>query len=230
MGDESGPNASCTVSSIREGELRSRYLQYILSRLPSGPGSISRKRQMWAEPYETSREFNDPDPGRSHLCYECKTLMSNLHGHPWSDDSKVQIPIGQTDNPCTIGGQRYQYRSLRVVDGCALCSMILEIIRANFLPNSEYWSSISRWRYVLKPTDFGEVFDFNPQRSLGQRVSKTKTRYAHWYLRIEINDSSGHKIPRLVPNAIQGAIRPLPKSSGCIYTGREQAIFERRAF
>ena len=115
-------------------------------------------------------------------------------------------------------------------NGCALCSMISEIMIAKFLPNSEGWSSISHWVYVLKPTYFGEVYDFNPRRPFGKEVSNEMTRHARWYLGIEINDSSGHKIPRLVPNAIQGAIRPLPKPFGCMYTRREQAIFEQRAF
>ena len=108
--------------------------------------------------------------------------------------------------------------------------MVLEIMIARFCHGSDDWSRISHWEYVLKPTHFGEVFDSEPRRSFGQKVSKRMTRHARWYLGIEINDSSGIKVPRLVPNAIQGAIRPLPQTSMTSNTRQEQAIFEQRPF
>ena len=195
---------------------------------------MSRKSQIWAEPYgttyESTRRFTDPDPGRSRLCYECSTTINNLHCHPWSNAQRVQIPIGETDHYATSDYQRYPYRSLRVVEECALCSMILEIVTAQFCHNLEDRPSISDWRYLLKPTHFGEVYDSDPRRSFGQEVSNVKTRHARWYLGIEIDDLSGSKPPRLIPNAIQGAIRPLPKPFRGIYKRREQAIFEQRGF
>ncbi len=237
MGDESSPNTLCTIATSRESQSRSRTLQRTLGRLPpSGLRSFEpfaqsiRKRQFRVEPYERDREFTDPDPGRSRLCYECNTVMNNLHCHPWSDARRVQIPIGETDHYATLDDQRYPYRSLRVVDKCALCSMILEIVTGKFGQNLEDWPSISGWRYLLKPTHFGKTFDFDPRRSFGQKVSIWMTRHARWYLGIEIDDPSGSEPPRLIPNAIQGAIRPLPKPFRGICTRREQIIFEQRGF
>ena len=227
MGDKSGSNIVPSIPDTRKG----LTLQKILGRLSSGLDTLSRKERILAEPYEVTRVFGDPDPGRSHLCYRCKKFISNLHCHPWNDARRVQIPIGETDHYTTSGDQQhYDYRSLQVVDGCALCSMVLEIMIARFCHDSEDWSSISHWGYVLKPTHFGEVFDTDPRRFFGQKVSNRRTRHARWYLGIEINDSSGSKVPRLVPNAIQGAIRPLPQSFRSSHARPEQAIFEQRPF
>ena len=169
--------------------------------------------------------------GKSRLCHECNKLMSNLHCHPWSDVRRVQIPIGETNNYTTSAVQRYDLRLLGLgMDECALCSMIKEIMIAKYCPNPNDWSSISHWGYVLKPTHFGHALDTDPRRSFGQEVSIRKTRFPRWYLGIEINDSSGNKIPLLVPNAIQGAMRPLPKPFNSSCTRQEQAIFEQRAF
>lgn len=191
---------------------------------------MSRKEQIRAEPYEFKREFNDPDPGKSHLCYECNTFMRSLHCHPWCDARRVQIPMREKGHCATSDDQSYDYRSLRVVDECALCSMISEIMVAKLCRNSEDGDSISHLGYVLKPTHLGEVIDSDPRRSFGQEISIVKTRNARWYLGIEIVDPSGSKSPRLVPNAIQGAIRPLPIPFRWFNTGREEAIFEQRPF
>ncbi len=236
MGDESSPNILCTNPTVHESQSGSHTLQETLSRLPSGLRSFEasalsiRKRQIRGEPYEYYRKFTDADPGRSRLCYECNTVMNNLHCHPWSDARRVQIPIGGKDHWAASDDQRYPYRSLRLMDECALCSMILEIVTVKFCPNLEDWPSIFGWRYLLKPTHFGKTYDFDPRRSFGQEVSKWKTRHARWYLGIEIDDPSGSKPPRLIPNAIQGAIRPLPKPFRGICTRREQIIFEQRGF
>ena len=224
MGDESNSSTPSLLPSIRISQSISGVHQETLSRLPSGLYGTSRKRQIQAETYEVTREFTDPDPGKSRLCYECNATMNNLHCHPWSDARRVQIPIGETGHYAPWFDHCYLYRSLRVVDKCALCSMILEIVTAKICHSLEDRSSISDWRYLLKPTHFGEVFDSDPRRSFGQEVSVRKTRHARWYLGIEINDLSGSKPLRLIPNAIQGAIRPLPKPFRGIYTRREQSI------
>lgn len=230
MGDESSPITLSTIPSIRKSQSISRILQKPLSRLPSGLEGMSRKDEIRAEPCSFWRTPTDPDPGRSRLCYECNTIMNNLHCHPWSNARRVQTPIGETDHYATSDAQGYPYRSLRVVYGCALCSMILEIVTAEFCHNMEDRSSISDWRYILKPTHFGNVIDSDPRRSFGQKVSVGKTRHARWYLGIEIDDLSGSKSPRLIPNAIQGAIRPLPEPFRGVHTRREQSIFEQRGF
>lgn len=230
MDDESSPNTLSTIPSSHKTQSKTRTLQKVLNRLPSGLDGMSRKRQIRAEPYETTRRFTDPDPGRSRLCYECNTIMNSLHCHPWSNAQRVQIPIGETDHYATSDDQPYLYRSLRVVDECALCSMILEIVTAKFCHNLEDRFSVSHWQYLLKPTHFGKVFDSDPRRSFGQEVSIRKTRHARWYLGIEIHDSSGSKPPRLIPNAIQGALRPLPEPFRGNYTRRDQSIFEQRGF
>lgn len=96
MGDESNTNTLSTIPIIRESQSRSRTLQKTLSRLPTGlrvfePFTLSiQKRQIWVEPYEFTRKFTDPDPGRSRLCYECNTVMNNLHCHPWSNTERAQ--------------------------------------------------------------------------------------------------------------------------------------------
>lgn len=230
MGDESGSSALPTDPSAPEDLFRPKPLQRVLNRLASELVSTSRKSEILAEPYTTKRRFDDPDPGRSHLCYECNTFMNNLHCHPWNDAQRVEIPIGETDNYTMSHDQRYHHRSIEGVDGCVLCSLILEIIIAKFCPNSEDCPNISRWGYVLKPTHFGSVLDSEPRRSFGQKVSTTKTPHARWYLGVEIDDTSGSKVPRLISNAIQCAIRPLPKPCKCLDSQREQAIFEHRAF
>ena len=227
-----GPNTLPSIPGIRKSQSRPLPLQTFLGRRSSGLENMSRKEQIRSEPYQATRVFDDPDPGRSHLCYKCNHFMNDLHCHPWNDAWRVRIPIGETDHYTTSGDQHYYYRSLQVVDDCALCSMVLEIMIARFCHDSEDWSSISHWGYVLKPTYFGEFFDSDPRRSFGQEVSKKVNRHARWYLGIEINDSSGSKVPRLVPNAIQGAIRPLPQTFRSSHTRREreQAIFEQRTF
>ena len=192
--------------------------------------SLNRKDRPYAKIAKVTPGSGEPDPGRSHLCYKCSMFMNNLHCHPWNDTSRVQIPIGETYNYTTSDEQQYSYRSLQVVDHCTLCSMVLGIMIARFCHGSKDWSSISHWGYVLKPTHFGEILDSEPRRSFGQKVSEGMTRHARWYLGIEINDSSGSKVPRLVPNAIQGAIRPLPQTSRSSRTPQEQAIFEQRPF
>ena len=227
MSDQSD---SSTLPRTRKSRFRSFSPQKTLPPLPSGLGIRSKKDRMWTETYAVTREFGDPDPGKSQLCYECNKLMNNLHCHPWNDPWRVQIPIGETYHYTTSDNQQHSYRSLQVVDDCTLCSMVLEIMVARFCHGSDDWSSISHWGYVLKPTHFGEVYDSEPRRSFGQKVSKTMTRHARWYLGIEINDSSGSKVPRLVPNAIQGAIRPLPQTFRSSHTRQGQAIFEQRPF
>ena len=231
MGDQSGFGTLPSIPDIRKSQLRRpMLLPKALDRISSGLGKMSRKERMWTETYEVTRAFGDPDPGKSRLCYRCNKFMSNLHCHPWNDPWRVQIPVGETYHYTTSDDQRHSYRSLQVVDDCTLCSMVLEIMIARFCHDSEDWSSISHWGYVLKPTHFGEVLDSEPRRSFGQKVSKRMTRHARWYLGIEINDSSGSKAPRLVPNAIQGAIRPLPQTFRSSHTRQEQAIFEQRPF
>lgn len=217
MGDQNGSRSLLSIRDIRKS-------------LSSGLGIMSRKERIskGLETYEVTPGFGDPDPGKSHLCYECNKLMYDLHCHPWNDPWRVQIPIGETYHYTT--SDQHSYRGLQVVDDCTLCSMVLEIMIARFCHGSDDWSSISHWGYVLKPTRFGEVFDSEPRRHFGQEVSKRRTRHARWYLGIEINDSSGSKAPRLIPNAIQGAIRPLLQTSMTFYTLPEQAIFEQRPF
>lgn len=222
-----GPRA-LTPSRLLKGKSTSREVQ--IKAEPYDRTSTSRKVQIRTEPYDRFRLFDDPDPNRTRFCYECKTLMNEIHCHPWNDAHRVRNPIGKTYDYTTSADQRYYYRSLQGLNECALCFMILETVIARFCHDSEDWSSISHWRYVLKPTHFGEVFDRDPRRSFGQKVSSTKTRYARWYLGIEIDDLSGSKNPRFIPNAIQGAMRPLPKPFRGFHTGQEQAIFEQRAF
>ena len=236
MGDSSGPGTLPTIPTFTLSQLRPRTLGLRLNRLPSGLEGMSKESYSGTEPYQPRQisTNTDPDPGRSRLCYECNTVMNNLHCHPWTDTRRVETPIGQTpigeiNHRYTSEDPRYTYRALRMAQ-CALCSMIFGIVAAEFCHNLQDRFSISEWRYLLKPTPFGKVFDYDPRRSFGQIVSTNMTRHARWYLGIEIDDLSGSKPPRLISNAIQGAIRPLPKPFRGFYTNEEQAIFEQRGF
>lgn len=188
----------------------------------------SRKSQILKERYyDSTRLFSDPDPDRSQLCYECKALMDDIHCHPWSEPTRVQIPFGQTHNLVTAAGRIYWYRKFKHQTSCVLCRIIWDIVVANFSKNSVTWSEISQWKYLLKPTQFGEIYDSGPKTSFGQAVASTPARYARWCLGIEIDDLSRNKIRRQLPNVIRGATRPLPKP---FYTGRQEAPFAQRGF
>lgn len=132
MGDQNGSRSLLSIRDIRKS-------------LSSGLGTMSRKERIFKglETYEVTPGFGDPDPGKSHLCYECNKLMYNLHCHPWNDRWRVQIPIGETYHYTTSDNQQHSYRGLQVVDDCTLCSMVLEIMIAEFCHGSDDWSSIS---------------------------------------------------------------------------------------
>src|SRR5271156_6736074 len=216
MNDESGPSIWSSLSGLRKGISSRRTSADRQTPGQSRPGGLSRKQQIMEEEYEPPQRRADPDPGKSRLCYECKNFMNNIHCHPWSDPKRVQIPL-----------LAWRYQNLQEPSSCVLCQMISDIVVANFCGNSENRSSISHWIFLLRPTQFGEVCDSESGGSFGQNASFTRTRYARWCLGIEVNDLSGNKIRRQVPNVIHGATRPLPKP---FYVSREEAPFAQRMF
>jgi hypothetical protein len=216
MNDESGPSIWSSLSGLRKGISSRRTSADRQTPGRSQPGGLSRKQQIMEEEYAPPQRRADPDPGKSRLCYECKNFMNNIHCHPWSDPKRVQIPL-----------LAWRYQNLQEPSSCVLCQMISDIVVANFCGNSENRSSISHWIFLLRPTQFGEVCDSESGGSFGQNASFTRTRYARWCLGIEVNDLSGNKIRRQVPNVIHGATRPLPKP---FYVSREEAPFAQRMF
>lgn len=124
MGDQNGSRSLLSIRNIPES-------------LSSRLRIMSSKKRILTETDEVTPAFGDPDPGKSHLCYECNKLMYNLHCHPWNDPRRVQIPIGETYHYTTSDNQQHSYRGLQVVDDCTLCSMVLEIMIARFCHDSD---------------------------------------------------------------------------------------------
>jgi hypothetical protein len=152
MDDESCPSIWSSLSGLRKtfsSRSTSTDRQTPQQSLPRG---LSRKEQIRQETYEPTRTFADPDPAKSHLYYECQNFMNNLYCHPWSDPKRVQIPFGETQHSATTVAQRHHYRSLQELSSCVLCWMISDVVVAKFCGNSGNLSSVSHWRFVLKPT------------------------------------------------------------------------------
>lgn len=188
----------------------------------------SRKDQIRREPYDHYKKvFSDPDPRRSTLCPDCKAFMDTLHSHPWSDSSRAKSHFGQSHHGFLPESLPGWCRDLAPQSSCALCSMIWDILVANFAGDSKKPLTISHWRYCLRPTHFGDVYDSKPKESFGERVSISRTLCARWCLGIEIDDLSRKKNRYMLPNVIHGATRPLPRS---YYKGYGEASFAQRPF